>query len=264
LVKRQEEGMPSGAWSELDEELSRWKEADKVATFWWRDDDAAEPGEALDRLLEVAGELPISLAVIPAEVAPDLAYRLAAPQISILQHGWRHANHATGASLSEFPNKRTEHDVRVELAAGRKILLNLFVARALPVFVPPWHAFDDRFLPLLAETGIKSISRKGPRATAYVSGIFHSNIHAVPINWTDPPSFNGEEAVLCEIVEHLRGRRTGECDEAEPTGILTHHLVQDAESYEFLHKFIRVLSSNPNAVWLSARDIFPIASVSSV
>ncbi|HZU89888.1 MAG TPA: hypothetical protein VE993_11575, partial [Stellaceae bacterium] len=65
------------SWPELCGELDRWGAAGRVATLWWRDDDATAPNDRLDRLLAIAGEAPVTLAVIPALAAPELACWLA-------------------------------------------------------------------------------------------------------------------------------------------------------------------------------------------
>ncbi|MGH7029984.1 MAG: polysaccharide deacetylase family protein, partial [Stellaceae bacterium] len=109
-------------WSDLSHELDRWGDEGRIATLWWRDDDAAAPGGRLDRLLEIAGTVPVALAVIPAAAELGLAARLgapaarsgAAPPIAVLQHGWSHANHANraaGAKKSEFSAARSDASV---------------------------------------------------------------------------------------------------------------------------------------------------------
>jgi hypothetical protein len=66
----------SAEWCDLVDELDRWEEAGRVAQLWWRDDDAVAPTPALDRLLDVAAGIPLSLAVIPAEMVRELATAL--------------------------------------------------------------------------------------------------------------------------------------------------------------------------------------------
>ena len=61
----------SAGWSGFFDELNRWQEAGRVATLWWRDDDAVAPSRALERLVSVAGRIPLALAVIPAPVEPQ-------------------------------------------------------------------------------------------------------------------------------------------------------------------------------------------------
>lgn len=244
-------------WAELAEELDAWSEAGRVATLWLRDDDAVAWTPKLARLFEVAGEVPVALAVIPALAERELVERLGSlPAVEMLQHGWRHANHWASHGLSEYPPGRGDEEVLQEFRAGRERLKELFGDRALPVFAPPYHGFNDGFLSLLAGTGIRAISRKGPRPARQIAGVAQSNVHVVLIDWTEPPSFGDPQPVLQSVVEHLRARRLGRVDSEEPTGLLTHHLVQDEASYEFLARLIEVTMAHPAARWLAASEVF--------
>ena len=62
-------------WGDLTRELDFWSEEARVAQFWWRDDDAAEPLPALARLLDLAAsfELELGLAVVPQWATEALA-----------------------------------------------------------------------------------------------------------------------------------------------------------------------------------------------
>jgi hypothetical protein len=244
----------------LIDELDAWGAVGLVATFWWRDDDAIEPTEQLDRLLGVAESVPIALSVIPGLAIPALAERLEGCQrITVLQHGWRHSNYSPASEAnSEYPGARSATDVLRELQDGRERMSTLFGERFQSVFAPPWHGFEDKFLPLLAHSGIGSISRKGPRKhAARAARIFESNVHAAFINWTQPPTFVGERAALERILKHLRGRRLRTYDTDEPTGILTHHLVEDPPSYYFIERLAEVIGGHKAAKWLRAAEIFP-------
>ncbi len=237
--------------------------------MWWRDDDAAAPDGRLDRLLEIAGDVPVALAVIPAAAEPGLAARLggtaaarpgAAPAVAVLQHGWRHLNHAAGAKKSEFPATRSPAAVSVELSAGRARLAALFGTRALDVLAPPWNRLDQRFLPLLAGCGIAAVSRVGPRRTAWPSpGVFEANVHVDLVAWKRDRGFIGEGAALMGLVGHLRARRSGAADGAEPSGILTHHLVQDEATGAFLGRLIELTANHPAARWLAGSEVFASA-----
>jgi hypothetical protein len=246
-------------WSDLFEELDRWGESGRMATLWWRDDDVTAPNDRLDRLLAIAGEVPVTLAVIPAMVAPELVPWLArrAAHIAVVQHGWRHANHADGRRKSEFPAARAPAAVRAELGAGRARLRSLFGERALPVLVPPWNRLDARFLPLLADCGIAALSRCRPRRAAHpCPGVVEVNIHADLIAWRGNRGFVGEAAALGDIVAHLRARRLGLCDAAEPTGILTHHAVTDDDSAAFLRALGACVGAHRAARWLAGHEVF--------
>jgi hypothetical protein len=56
----------TAGWPDVVDELDRWRDAERVATLWWRDDDAVAPSARLDRLVTIAGKVPVALAVIPA------------------------------------------------------------------------------------------------------------------------------------------------------------------------------------------------------
>ena len=251
-------------WPDLMAEFDLWEEAGNIATLWWRDDDAVRPTAHLGRLLSIASGVPVSLAVIPADAEPELAqwlgqYLRSAPEasVAVLQHGWRHLNHSGGEKKSEFPTERPEPEVAFELASGRARLSDLFGTRAQPVLVPPWNRFDDSLLSLLACCGLTGISRARPRS-AYprVPGVIEANIHVDLVAWKGNRGFVGEDAALGGLVQHLRARRLRAVCAEEPTGILTHHLVQDEATDAFLDRLIAVSLAHPAALWLDAGEIF--------
>jgi hypothetical protein len=254
-------------WCDLVEELDGWREAGQIATLWWRDDDAATADVRLDRLVSIAADVPISLAVIPAAAGPKLAEYLAHPSrskraapIGVLQHGWRHVNHAGDGRKSEFPPGRSPHAVTSELAAGQARLKGLFGAGALPVLAPPWNRLDPSFLFLLADCGLTGISRVKPRRAAWpVPGVREVNVHVDLVSWAGDRGFIGEAAALGSVVRHLRARRLFEVDASEPTGILTHHLVQDESTEIFLRRLVSITCTHPAVRWLDAASVFPNA-----
>lgn len=248
-------------WQDLIDELDRWSEAGVKADFWWRDDDAATHTPQLDLLFKHAGSLPLALAVIPSLATSDLADRLREePSAVVMQHGWRHSNHSASGK-SEYPASRSAHDVSEELAEGRRILTAFFGNQSIAVFVPPWHGFDDQFLPLLPKSGISGLSRKGPRVRPLaMEGLLEINAHAAPIKWTVPPSYGDDDTHLSIIIDHLRGRRDKSYDPDEPTGLLTHHLTQNDRSYEFVSRLVHVVSEHPAAIWRDSRDLFGSAA----
>jgi hypothetical protein len=260
-------GMPCGAdarataagWPDLAEELEHWGEAGCVATLWWRDDDATAASAELDRLLVAACDVPIALAIIPALADGGLAARLAsaAGRVAVLQHGWRHADHATRGRKSEFPPGRPKPAAAADLRAGRLRLTELFGASALPVLAPPWNRFDDCFLPLLAACGIAAISQAAPRRWQWpFPGVFAANVHVDVVDWAGDRGFVGEDLALGRLVGHLRGRRLGWFDRAEPTGVMTHHPILDAATERFLARLLQRVLAHPAARWLSAWEVF--------
>jgi hypothetical protein len=250
----------AAGWSGLSEEIEHWGAAGRVATLWWRDDDATRASERLDRLLVTAGPVPLALAVIPGLADESLAARLAppaAPTITVLQHGWRHIDRSLGGRKSEFPWARSAAAAAADLAAGRARLLELFGASTIAVLAPPWNRFDTRHLSLLAGGGIGAISQMGPRRAAWPRlGVFAANVHVDLVAWGGDRGFVGEAAALAALVGHLRGRRLGLVDAAEATGIMTHHLVQDTGAERFLERLLGLTVGHPAVRWLAAREVF--------
>lgn len=252
--------MTGAAWSDLVGELDCWQAAGRIATLWWRDDDAVAPSERLDDLLSIAGDVPVALAVIPGRAEPGLAARLARhtrSKIAVLQHGWRHLDHSAGGKKSEYPAERSPYDGARELAAGRARLAELFGPLALPVLVPPWNRLAASFLAALPDCGIRAISRAQPRAALRPGpGLIEANVHTDLVAWTGDRGFIGEGAALGGLVRHLRARRLGEACADEPTGILTHHLVQDEATGVFLGRLLAATRAHAAACWLGANDVF--------
>lgn len=248
-------------WHDLEAELGCWGDAGLAATLWWRDDDAASAGARLGRLFAIADGIPLALAVIPAAAQCDLAERIAGmASVAVLQHGWRHVNHGGEGKKSEFPPGRTPDAVASDLAAGRARLAALFAGQALAVLAPPWNRFDAAFLPLLAAAGIGAISCIKPRAARWPAPhVFAVNVHADLVDWRGGRGFVGEGAALGALLAHLRDRRLGRCDADEPTGILTHHLVQDEAADAFLTRLVALIRAHPAAHWLDPRVVFAAA-----
>jgi hypothetical protein len=254
----------SADWLDLAVELDCWEEAGLVARLWWRDDDAVTPTPQLDRLLAVAGDTPLALAVIPADASAGLAQALALfPEVSVLHHGWCHANRAAGylgGKKSEYPAERHPVDVADELEEGRQRLRSLFGPRALPVFVPPWNRFAPRFVPLLIEAGFTALSQMAPSKGESPQGmpggvaaqIGALDVHVDVIDWRGGRGFAGAGAALRGLVAALRRERQGACG---PVGILTHHLVMDEPSEAFMVALADMVSAHSASRWTDPRDL---------
>jgi hypothetical protein len=241
-------------WPDLAVELDRWEEAGRTARLWWRDDDAVAPTPQLDGLLSLAGDVPVALAVIPAAAQTGLARALDPfPQVAVLHHGWCHANRATSGKKSEYPAERHPVEVADELDEGRQRLRALFGRRALSVFVPPWNRFADRFLPLLAEAGLTTVSQQAPRRTALPDGVAAIDIHLDVTAWHGSRGFIGVGSALGRLIAELRARRESGDDGA--IGILTHHLVMDRATEDFLAQLLLWTRGRPSARWLVADEL---------
>ena len=246
------EAVNSAEWPDLVDELDRWEETGRVASLWWRDDDAVAPTPNLYRLLGIAGGAPLALAVIPADATVELASALRwFPQVAVIHHGWCHANHAAAGKKSEYPADRHPVDVADELDEGRKHLYRLFDRRALPVFVPPWNRFAERFVPLLAESGFKAISQMAPRGDngprRSIGGLAVIDVDLDVTTWHEERTFIGEAVALGRLVALLRARH--EAAENAAIGVLTHHLVMDSATEDFLARLNELVAGHGAARW---------------
>jgi hypothetical protein len=245
------------AWRSLACELDAWRAGGRQATFWWRDDDAGRPAEALPRLLALAADLalPLGLAVVPAWLTPEVAKAIrGAPEgIVVLQHGFAHVNHEPAGQPGQAKVRPAEcgagrpaQAVLEELARGKAALTAAFGERFLPVFVPPWNRIAPAVVAGLPGAGYRGLSAFGPRAAADPApGLLQINSHADPIVWREGKRFVGAAALLERLRAHLAARREGQADPAEPTGLLTHHQDMDAACWAFSQELLRRLRTHP-------------------
>lgn len=246
----------------LLEELDRWNFDGQEATLWWRDDDAARVHPRLDQLLDILGQwdVPISLAVIPGNTEKALADTLAEhADLEVLQHGILHRNHAAKGEKKQELIVLPGENWQEELTAARRKLGDLFGHRALPVLVPPWNRIDERMLPLLGRLGYRGLSCYGPRVLPQAGeDVWVINTHVDLVDWKAGRKFVGESAVLAQLIGHLRARRKELVDRAEPTGILSHHLVHGEDCFDFIRRLLGILDAHPAVTWLSATRVFQL------
>lgn len=245
------------SWRAIDEELARWREAQREPVLWWRDDDAVDATPALDRLLALhrTHDVPLALAIVPAHATPALAERLAsAPGVDLLQHGYAHTNHAPASDKRmELGLHRPAMFVLGELGTGRLALERLFGPRVLPVLVPPWNRIAPALVPTLPEVGYRGLSTFGIRRRAHpVSGLLQVNTHVDLIDWQSR-RFVGEAAALSAFEQALAAARTGS---GEPLGVLSHHLAMDEGAWDFLNSLWGRLRSMPGIKIRPAHELF--------
>jgi hypothetical protein len=245
-------------WAALDEEVARWRDAGREIDLWWRDDDAADVGPALDRLLQVRHTVgaPLALAVVPAQATAALAARLAGePMVDVLQHGYAHVNHALPTEKkSELGQQRPAMMVLGDLGTGWMALERLFGPRALAVLVPPWNRIAPTLVPALPEIGFAGLSTFGIRTRPEpVRGLLQVNTHLDLIDWRGGRGFVGLDAALSALVQVLGAARikTG-----EPAGILSHHLAMDEAAWDFLMSLMGRARTMSGLKIRPARELF--------
>jgi hypothetical protein len=249
------------AWALLQHELELWVESGITATFWWRDDDAAEETEQLHMLDALSREMsiPVSVAVIPARLHASLPQFLHTRSHFIaMQHGYSHSSYAAiGTKKIELGGKRSTDEIQAELTVGRLQLGNAFGEQFIPVLVPPWNRIEPRVYSVLTNAGFSGVSKMWTRESAYpLKGLLQVNTHLDPVNWRHDRGFIGEASAIEQIHRHLSARRLEDGDIAEPSGILTHHLSQNDEVWAFCRTLFGMLNRHPAVRWLNAREIW--------
>ena len=227
-------------WREFEAECAR-----RRPQLWWRDDDATAVTPALKKLIELSGNVPLALAVVPEGAQPEL-FRLLPQRVSVIQHGTDHRNRAaSGEKKTEYPAAEPAEAAAARIAAGFRRLRALAGERFVPVLAPPWNRLRPDLLQKLPAIGIRGVSAYGARASAEpVPGLRQVNTHVDIVDWAQGKRFVGEEAALTSALRCMT------LD--EPVGWLTHHAVHDAAAWGFLER----LFTMGNIRWLSAMEAF--------
>jgi len=225
--------------------------------FWWRDDDAVEPSAPLDRLLALANDhgVDVALAVIPRYAKQALAARLAGElHAVVLQHGWQHANHQRkdlGEKSAELGSRRDLAEALSELEDGKARLEALFGTRFVPALVPPWNRIDPALSRRLTNLGFSGLSTY---TWMHFPEPKRLQTHVDMIDWRAGRGFIGWDAARMRLDLQLARRRT---NPSEPIGLLSHHLVQDEGCFGFLDEVLQLTSDHPAVRWPKVTELLP-------
>ena len=227
-------------WREFEAECARRK-----PRFWWRDDDAVAVSPALKKLIELPGNIPLALAVVP-EGAQAQLFQSLPERVSVIQHGTDHRNRAApGEKKTEYPAAEPAEAALARIGAGFNRLRALAGGGFVPVLAPPWNRLRADLLKKLPALGIRGVSAYGARASAEpVPGLRQVNTHVDIVDWGRGKRFVGESAALAKAVQSMKGE--------EPVGLLTHHAVHDAAAWAFLERLFTLRDIR----WLSAAETF--------
>ena len=238
-------------------QLDELAEKGTPARVWWRDDDAVEPSAALDRLLSltVGHDIPLTLAVIPAQSGQPLANRIREQRdVTVAVHGWAHLNHAgAGEKKQELGPHRPADAVLQELSRGLGLLQDLHGAQAVPVLVPPWNRICRAVVDGLPGSGFDALSVFGPEQPAPLPVM---NTHVDVMDWRGTRGGRDPVAVLEDLTTVLQRDSVA--------GILTHHLAHDEPAWGILETIVRLTQGHPGWQWVSlprliaAKDPQPI------
>ena len=241
------------AWLPMTRELDRWDAAGRRVDFWLRDDDAIESTPALDRLLALtAGHaVPLALAIVPQPTDARLTRRLdTSPEVTVVQHGWQHANHAPPSEKKqEFGAHRPLRDMLAEAVEGRRKLAALHGPRFFPMFVPPWNRIAPEVAAALPAVGFELLSAFGDKPSP---GIASVNSTVDVMDWRGTRGGRAHQDLLNDIATEMR--RIFEVKQGA-IGLLTHHLVHDQTVWSFLGRLFAATARHPGCRWVAVRDL---------
>lgn len=224
--------------------------------FWLRDDDAVEPGAALDRLLELGRKyhVPLTLAVIPRDTGCELSKRLdSEPGLRVAVHGWSHENHETEGKAQELGPARPAVQVLAELSEGRGKLRLLHGERALDLLVPPWNRIAPEVEAGLMGIGFRAISTFGAEAPTEPGRPVSINTHVDPIDWRGTRSLRAPEAIVSEAAARVATLPAGGA-----LGLLTHHLAHDEAIWAFVEGFLAATAGHPAVRWVTPDKVISV------
>lgn len=240
-------------WGPLRAEIAKWQKRDLVLPLWWRDDDATDVTDSLERLIQVSKGVgvPVHLAIVPRNATSKLGKRLAdEDQVFPIVHGWAHRNHAPAAAhRSEFSDARAGSANREDASEGLRKLARLLPGRVLPVFVPPWNHIDPQAVVELPAAGFQVLSTCDPRPLERpVPSLSQVNTHLDPIAWRDGEVLHDVDYLMAKLVNNLKRRRQGKDDNTEPFGLLTHHLAMREPVWDFVEQFWQEILKVPHEI----------------
>jgi len=240
----------------LRDELQEWRADGRTASLWLRDDDAVAPTPALDRLIGLARDhaVPVALAIIPVSTGPDLAHRLAQETlIHPVVHGWSHANHAPPSEKKqELGDHRPRQAVKDDLTRGLARLSEFYRDRLTSLLVPPWNRIDPALLddlPMLGYTGLSAFGHK-------LASTEHLTVVNTHIDIVDSRAGNrcrDHGVLIADLARELAEARAA--GGAAPVGVLSHHLVSDDDAFRFLSDLFDVTARIGAVRWRTPAEL---------
>ena len=252
-------GPAMSSWQALDEEAARWREAGRTAELWWRDDDAADAGPALDRLLDAPSRTTrCRCRLRSCRRTPHRRWPIVSPPSRASTCC------STATPISTMPRrvKRRPSSARTGRpwscwaswapagwrwngcsAAGRSASWCRPGTASRPAWCRPCRRSASRPVDL----------RRRARRVHPVRGLLQVNTHADLIDWKGGRGFAGEAAVLGALVAALAHARTVS---DEPVGLLSHHLAMDGGAWDFLRSMWEKAPTMPGIRIRPAHELF--------
>jgi hypothetical protein len=224
------------------------------ATFFFRADDIAVPGDRFTLLLELFSQyrVPLCLAVVPAWLTKPrwLALRAAGQHSACNwcwhQHGWRHINHEIKGKKQEFGPRRDQADLEHDIKCGRQRLENLMGKSFYPVFTPPWNRCNQKTLDVLKSLGYVAVSRSQGSSSPSSNELSSFDVNVDLHTRREKTPAAGWENLFNELQQ---GIASGQC------GIMIHHQRMNQTAFDFLDILLKALCRCKNLKAVHFKDM---------
>jgi len=206
-----------------------------------RNDDVDKLNKNLEKFLGIClkYEIPIVFGVIPKKVRKETIKLLNRMKknypdlITIAQHGWSHKNYSPKPENKyEFGPLRSYEQQKKDILKGKKVMEKNFKKGFSPIFIPPYHGYDENTLKIINEEGFKIFS--SGEKTDYKQAKFIDlpvKISLNKYNHKTSKTITLKE-MLKKIVKILNSRQ-------KFWGILIHH--SDIDDFTKIDKLFRLL-----------------------
>lgn len=220
-------------------ELALWARAGHTPVLWWRDDDARDPSDPLERLLDLSRRhaAPLTLATIAGPGLTPLVRRIEIqPDVEIAVHGFQHLNRQPeGRGRGEILDTDEIDWVRAQLRATVRLFRQAGASPTL--FVPPWNNLKPQLLQALPDESIAGVSGFDQTRQS-IGGVIRLDTHLDVLRWKGGARFRGTWRFLSRMRRLMADRRKAARWD-EPIGLLTHHLDHDEATWCFLDRFLQ-------------------------
>lgn len=205
----------------------------KQKSLFFRNDDLGWMPAQFERLMALfrKHELVLCAAAIPLYCNDSYkknAFDADQAFLEIHSHGYSHLDHQNQGKKAEFGDQRDPESVRHELKKSLQMTQDLFGDLYFAAFTPPWNRIEDRFLPILKETGFKVLSRDGDKNGA-VTGLMELNIH-VDVHTSKKGKLTSPQAIW-ESTQ-------AQWEKSDLCGIMLHHKHMEDQDYAVLDQFL--------------------------
>ena len=219
-------------------------ETDSPRPFFFRDDDAGWRDDRLRDVLDSfqARGLPIDVAVIPAELTPELTRELTARVtdggVRVHQHGHAHANHEPTGRKCEFGQSRDPAAAAQDIAEGQRRMHDAFGPDADAVFTPPWNRCEPSMADALVAQGFEVLSRDStaPR-------LDRSDLVEIPVT----VDWFGNRKGIRWTREEMGEMIAASIRRDDAVGVMLHHAVTDEAELAGVDELLAIVASHPHA-----------------